>query len=243
MWLMKVYRPLSGFGIAALLLLVPLPLVQAGISTTRTRVPDQRKGAGSRGESCLVDNQRTSVALAPRNNTSLTISPYPRLMWAVPATRNAEVEVKLASVGQSRQPSKLLYSARFPAPTTAGMLRLEVPATVGLSPLQVGTMYRWTVTLVCDPLSPDRNITFNSLLQRVEPSAALAQELRSAQGVKRAEVLAQNGIWIDSLGQLLELRCAEPKNAAVQRSLRSLLQSVELEEVAEQPLLGGGCAP
>ncbi len=220
------------------LLLGTLPsFAGVGLTSTRTGKPDQRRGTGSRGaSSCWVDDKKTSAALVPERNVALTLSAYPRLIWAMPALQKADVKVRVTDTT-----AKLVHETSFPAARTAGILNLQVPDALGLQPLAIGGTYNWSVNILCDAFSPDTGRKFTTQIQRVATSPALAKSLAQVQGLERVSLLARNGIWVDALAELVDLRCQDPKNPKIQQAWSDLLKSVALEEAVPLPLLGATC--
>lgn len=239
-------QPTLGLGGLAVLVLGGI-LLHANLATanlTSTKgAPDQRRGAGSRGETCIVSQANAPDALwalTPRSNISLTTTAYPTFYWSTPPTRSgAELEFQLL---ESARPGRLalpIYTAKFPAPPTGGIVGLSLPKNLGLAGLAAGKSYRWSVALNCDSLNPERNMvfTFSSVVQRIATSPTLTQQLERAKTPEeRAKVYASSGVWLESLKDLAPSQCS-PSGVKSREGWSSLLKSVGLEQVSGQPLL------
>jgi hypothetical protein len=69
------------------------------------------------------------------------------------------------------------------------------------------------------------------------PAAPLANQLDRSTASERAVFFANHGIWYDALTTLAELHLANPNDRSIGASWHSLMQSVGLAEMADQPLL------
>jgi hypothetical protein len=220
-------------------------LAGVNLTSSRSGKPDQRRGAGSRGpKSCFVDSTKTSAALAPENNVGLTLSASPQLLLALPTTLKAGMKVRVTSTTTRTTtpsaPTKFVYEASFPAPPTAGVVSIQVPDSLGLEPLAVGGTYNVSVTLACEPSTSESEVahkTFTTRIQRIAPPLALTKSLEGVKGLDHVGLLARNGIWVDALAELSDLRCRDPKNPKVQQAWLDLLKSVDLAEAATLPFL------
>jgi hypothetical protein len=127
---------------------------------------------------------------------------------------------------------------------TAGIASLELPQNANIPPLEVGKDYQWYVEIVCVPRKVgqsasedlDRTMLVYGTVQRVALNPALADQLAKATPRDRVQLFAKNGLWFDALSALADLRC-DAKNTAAISAWTSLLRSVKLDAVAEQPLL------
>jgi Ran GTPase-activating protein (RanGAP) involved in mRNA processing and transport len=72
-------------------------------------------------------------------------------------------------------------------------------------------------------------------VRRVEPSAKLISQLKQANPLQKAVIYAKNGIWVESISTLAQLRREYPQNLRVMDYWRSLLKSVDLQDISQQP--------
>lgn len=197
--------------------------------------PGRRESAGTRG--CGFGNPANLIALMPTANIGLTSDAYPRFYWYMPVSQAQFVEFTLTRVGEPDTDMTTLYTSRLAVTGEAGIASLSLPATAGLPPLQEGDRYRWQVAAFCNPDSENGDLQITGWVQYQPPSAALATVLSTATAADQATLYARNGYWFDAVDQLATLQAATPEDAALQARWVELLQSVGLDNLAQQPLL------
>jgi hypothetical protein len=192
--------------------------------------PGRREGGGTRG-GCLAQ-QPSLTALMPTTNSGLTVTERPTFFWYVPQTAAAAEFVLLD------QANAEVYKTTVSVPVQAGVIGVSLPAST--TALAVGKSYRWYFSLICDPLDRSADVFTSGWVQRIQPSAGLSQELASATAAEKPKIYAKYGIWYEALAELVKLRHSQPQNAALLNQWQTLLQSVGLERLADQPLLEQG---
>ncbi|MBF2003731.1 MAG: DUF928 domain-containing protein [Synechococcales cyanobacterium C42_A2020_086] len=198
-------------------------------------LPGRREGGGTRG-ACLPaqspqPNSLPLTAMIPNTNFGLTIAEYPTLFWYVPENSAAAAEfILLDHTGTE------VYQTVVPIAPQPGVIRLQLPRDGSLPPLTVGKDYQWFFALICDPLDRSADVLTEGWIQRVEPSAALVNQLAAAAPETQPTIYARSGIWYEAIATLATLRYAQPDNTELASQWQSLLQSVGLGELANQPL-------
>lgn len=198
-------------------------------------MPGRRQGGGTRGGNC--QGQPALTALMPDTNYGQTLSPHPTWLWYVP--QNSAESIEFVLTDGSRQ----IYKTTVQPPQQPGVVSVSLPSS--LPPLTVGTDYHWYFLLLCDIQDPSGDIFTGGWVRRIEPDAALARQLQTAEEAERLgrgfalrpTLYAQSGIWQDALSTLATLHRQQPENAAITQQWQTLLGSVGLEEFADQPLL------
>lgn len=192
-------------------------------------LPGRREGGGTRGGCAQTSIPLT--ALMPDSNFGRTTAIAPKLYWYVPdaGVENAEF-VLLDQFGNE------VYTATLPVAETEGVIELEIPAENGESLLQQGEDYHWFFSLVCNPLDRSGDIFSEGWIQRVEPDAALNEQLATATPIEQVSIYAQSGIWHDALSTVLDLRRNEPTNTTYETAWQNLLESVGLGAMVDQQL-------
>jgi hypothetical protein len=193
-------------------------------------LPGRREGGGTRGD-CLSSSQRLT-ALMPDTNFGKTIAEYPTFFWYIPDVQPQAAEFVLLDENDNE-----LHRTRFQVTGDSGVISLSLPETAGMPPLEVGKDYHWYFSLVCDDVDRSGDPYTEGWIQRVEPDAALIARLETATARDRPAIYAAAGIWHDALASLADLRRANPQNATFVREWRTLLGSVELANVADQPFV------
>lgn len=219
---------------------VPPPPPNLGAPSGRQR------GGASRGECPNVNKPLTALVPAtqkslgekrgnPALNTfesvwGLTVAAHPTLWFYVPYSLTAKLPIEF--VLQDDQ-GKEVYKTSFKASQTQpGIVSLHLPSTE--KPLEIGKMYHWYFIIDCDPDAPP---LVEGWVQRVAPNPTLASQLQKATPRQRVALYAQQGIWHDALTTLAELRSANSGDAALSNDWVSLLQSVNLEAIATEPIV------
>ena len=126
-----------------------------------------------------------------------------------------------------------VYQTQFTeSGTVPGVVGLQLPPTV--DPLEVGKRYRWFFLIYCNPEEP----TFvEGWVERVELNPTLKNQLDQATTPQqKATVYAEAGVWFEAVTTLAELRRQKPNDQALNAQWLELLQSVDLEAIATEPV-------
>lgn len=191
--------------------------------------PGRREGAGTRG-TCLRGS-KLLMPLTPIDNFSATVSSSPTFFWYVPRTAAQTAEFALLDSND-----QTLYKTIIKLPNTPGIVSLNLPTNVTSSVLTIGKDFHWQLSLLCDPSQPSVNPFVEGVVQRMKPSAALVSQLKKATVHDRPAVYATAGIWQDAIATLAQQRCANPQDPRLAASWSRVLQSVQLEDFAKEPL-------
>ncbi|WP_052128410.1 DUF928 domain-containing protein [Neosynechococcus sphagnicola] len=230
-------RTCIGLSLNALVVVLPLVAVAQQFSPPppgsfkppRSSLPERREGAGTRGPCIKGDKALTPIM--PQTNPALTVSAYPSFFWYVPTT-----PAKIAELVVLDENDQELYKTTLPLTGKPGILSFSMPQT-GTQPLEVGQTYHWQFSIVCSPQEPSENAFVEGWIQRVETTPALLSQLKAAKPRQYAAVYAATGIWDDALTTLAQLRLQRPGDPTVVNDWVTLLKSVELGHLAQEPLL------
>lgn len=199
-------------------------------------LPGRREGGGTRG-SCLR-GQVPLTALMPNSNFAQTTRTNPTFFWYVPPFLAETAEFVLLDENDNE-----LYYTTMQLVEDGGIVSLNLPTVKDadgndVSLLKEGQDYRWYFSLVCDPDDRSGDVFAEGWIQRIQPTPALASRLLSAANERtRATIYAEAGIWHDALATLAELRRSQPGNSTLLSSWTTLLESVDLESIAAEPLI------
>lgn len=178
--------------------------------------PGGRVGGASRGAMAAAT---VSVELvAPADHTGLTTNPSPTLYYFV--SRAVTEPTKLTiSAPMQREP---LVETTIPSPAAAGIQAVRL-ADYRVQ-LQPGVVYAWSISVGFDARSPSRDVVATASIMRSPPDAAVESTVRGAPPQRRANVLAQAGLWYDAVD-------AAAANAAADRHVAfdALLEQVGLK--------------
>ncbi|MBW4617486.1 MAG: DUF928 domain-containing protein [Desmonostoc vinosum HA7617-LM4] len=236
---------------------LPIPTHFASIKFTPPPPPPDRGAAGTRGgtasrsHGCSIDNQ-TITALVPMYEQTvsqrkeefipitkvwgLTNLEHPYFLFFVPYKISSIANIEFVLKEETNNQSQTLYRSFLTPPASPGIIKVDLPTT---TPLQIGKMYQWffKVKVKCNPRQPITLDYVEGWVQRVSQNSALTEQLKQATPQQKVTLYAANGIWYDALMTLAELRFANTKDESLLAKWISLLNSVGLEKLANQPLI------
>lgn len=235
----------------------PLQFV-APVAPNRGRPPGRRQGGASRG-SCDLAGQPPLTALVPFSQSeglldteatdvettglkqqssgsqsadvfSLTVQAHPSFWFFVPySLATTPLEFVLQD-----EDNNTLYQSRLSVDVSVssdrGIIQITLPESVPA--LQPETTYHWYFLAYCDQGEPsfvDGWIARSPLLP--------AESLTGATPREQAIFYAQQGIWQDTVTLLGERYRENVTDMEITRDWESLLQSANLSQLIEQPLV------
>lgn len=198
---------------------------------TREVIPQNREGRTRReGVASCIQGNVPLTALTPVDNVVTTVSGNPSLFWYVPQTR-----ARIATFTLFDHQKNRVYRTFLPLKSKSGVMKLSLPSTVSL---EMGKNYRWQLTLICNPASLQQDVLVEGTIQRTQLSSEQQEELAQAkQSIDKAQVYADAKVWQETITILEQLRREQPNNSMIAENWKELLESVELEAIADQPLL------
>lgn len=210
-------------------------------------VSGRRAGMGSRDNCPAVPTALTAlVPLREEQRVSkqtdksisgivegLTTSERPTFWFYVPYTQDLTASAEFIlqdSAGND------IYRNAIALPPKPGVISVSLPSNASL---QVGKTYRWYLKVRCNQQqTASVPIYVEGDIQRVNLDSRVMQQLEAAVDPRQKVVIyAEEGIWFDSLTMLAQLRQKNPNDASVAWDWQSLLQSVNLDNVATAPLV------
>lgn len=212
--------------------LLALQRRRLGFKVPRLRPSGNLTGGAARGN-CNADGTEKIdvVALMPKTNIALTVAQKPTFFFRVSKTSVQEAKFNLLN----EKGDTIIYDQTFPLTNTGDVMSFTLPDDAPA--LEIGKEYQWELVVNCDPDDPSGNPRVRTAIKRVEPSAILVNKLAQSQLNERPDVYAQEGIWIDALSTLAQLRVANPNDLELQEEWTSLLDSVGLKEIATTPIM------
>lgn len=186
-----------------------------------------RPGGGLNPHNLLSCNSlnHSVRALLPVENPVLTTTDSPTLLFYIPFAAD---QIKFGEFTLLTWPGEQqrLYQVRFTLPKTPGIVSVKLPSQPAL---QAGNYYRWYFQLYCqNGTGTQPDLTVNGMVQRVERTAERERQIRNA----------TPDIWYDALAQVAAQLQLSPQNPELRSNWRSLLQTIEAEDLAQAPLLG-----
>jgi len=197
-----------------------------------SRPPVQSGGPRVVRGNCENFPQASFTALVPENKIGRTVSDYPTFFFYLPQP-NAE----LAEFILEDENGNLIYGQALTIKNLSGVIGVSIPANTKVPPLEVGKKYTWVFSLVCDPEDRAGDRVERGVIRRVELSADILGELENADPRRKTFIYAENGIWQEALSNLAAARRANPNEPVFKSDWESLLDSVRLREIAQEPIV------
>jgi hypothetical protein len=182
---------------------------------------------------CTIKDQKNKdlIPLLPKSKIGRTISEYPIFFLYLPKT-----EAKVAEFVLQDDKGNQIYQTTLNINNSSGVIGISIPTNQNISPLQIDKNYGWSVSLICDPEDRSKDVFEKRTVRRVEVSADIRSQLQKADPRLKAVIYAQTGIWQDALSTLVAARRANPNDADLAADWKILLDSVNLGEIAAEPI-------
>ncbi len=198
--------------------------------------PSQREGAASRGGLCVRVNKRLTalVPLVQKTANSKivlgkTAAERPSFWFYVPYALSPDHAVEFIlqdEVGQD------LYQAKLKASETSpGVVWFELPGTAPA--LEVGKQYHWFFSVYCNQEEP---IVVEGWVERVALNPSLLPQLEQATLREKVALYQKADLWHEAIATLAQLRRQNPEDAKLKAEWSSLLQSIDLNAIAPEPI-------
>lgn len=159
-----------------------------------------------------------------------TTDPSPSLWFYVPYSLTPKLPIRF--VLQDEADNYVYPETPFiVSQASPGIIKFPFPST---TPLQIGKMYHWWFGIDC---TADNPIYIDGWIQRVSIQPELKSQLAQATPRQQAALYAANGIWYDAIAKLAERRTAQPDDIALKNDWVSLLNSVHLDAIANEPII------
>ena len=201
------------------------PISQAIFELPPPPIPDTPKGnrtpGGSRGD-CKQANKQTDkllTALVPQKSTQgLTTAEHPVFWFYIPDTAEGIHSIEFSLHDQDEKTT--LYRTSLQLSKTPGVIGIPLPPSPEHS-LKLNESYHWRLIVNCDQKETSENVLeLDGWVTRVQQSP-------NFQGV----------IWYDELTNRAKRYLLEPQNPEVKKAWAELLKSVDLEGLAQAPVV------
>jgi hypothetical protein len=204
--------------------------------------PPQRGIAGNRAAAASRDNcpqvVRPLTALVPkyqeRRVWGLTQMERPTFWFYVPYTKNSIVDMSFMLQDESNPTdTKIIYENSQISPARSpGLMKVVLPSSI--QPLATNKPYHWFLKLNMSCRSGQRPLFVDGWVQRVELDRHLNVQLERATPAAKVALYAENGLWYDALATLANLRFAKPQDPASNQDWQTLLDAIDLGDLASQ---------
>ncbi|MDX2215154.1 MAG: DUF928 domain-containing protein [Oculatellaceae cyanobacterium bins.114] len=210
------------------------------VRPSRARTPGISRGA------CTVNGTPIAMTpLVPRVNPRTeaqglieiesTVSPRPTFFVHLPQNQALGAEFTLTDDAQDEFDRQTLYYTTFSPSRQAGVIGITLPAEA--PELEVGKTYHWSLRLQCDPVDRSGDVLVEGWIQREALDTVLSRQIERTSVRNRPLLYARAGIWQDTVATLAQLRLQNRDDLAVSADWLSLLNSVNLNAIAQEPIL------
>jgi len=207
---------------------LPQQALAQNSNQSRQGIPGRRVGGGTRSNSSL-----TLVALVPNNNQGLTASENPTLFFYVSQTPKPQM-AEFVLMDENEQP---VYETQFTTEGNSGLIGVNLAARKLKQPLEIGKVYRWYFAIVPDKSDRRTDIYVTGWIQKTQVNQQLDSQLKNATPLDRVALYKANNFWYDAIATLVELRKSRTLNPDVENKWAALLQSVNLDTIAQEPVV------
>ena len=190
--------------------------------------PKRTAGGASRGECQVSPATDNLTALIPNTSHALTVSASPTFWFYVPytLTQNHAAELVIKDSEEN-----FIYHNKFSGKDIdRGITRIAVPNSVELATNQ---NYDWYFVIYCDEQNQDKFVYVNGSVKRVENPVRL-ERLNQVDREAELSLYTQAKIWHDALDLVATKLETEPHNPQTQENWFELLESVDLEHLADR---------
>ncbi|MBD1809832.1 DUF928 domain-containing protein [Microcoleus sp. FACHB-SPT15] len=203
--------------------------------------PVNRQQGATRGP-CMTKASKPLIALVPVDGAGETMAENPTVFWYMPEI-SADAPAPAVEFVLKDANDQEIYTAEYTLTTSAqgvvgapGIMSLSVS---NLYPLEMGREYHWELTLMCNSKDSDRSedLTVFGMLKRVAPDPNLALRVQQASPQERVGLYADKKLWYETVAALVELRRDRPYDSNITAAWRTLLSSVGLEVIAQEPVI------
>ncbi|MEH2273903.1 MAG: DUF928 domain-containing protein [Nostoc sp.] len=197
------------------------------------------RGGAKRGEPICPLTKPKLTALVPFTKSDEVINVWgqttlqrPSWFFYVPYTKNSPYEVEFVLQDQD---SNEISRPPIALPDKPGVIRVSLPSTAPA--LALNKQYRWFFTINCNKQTISPPTFVEGVIVRVELNPTVVKKLQTPELLKQYAIYAENGIWYDALTILAQLRQKNPKDATLQAEWRHLLDQIDLDDIAAEPIL------
>lgn len=163
----------------------------------------------------------------------LTTSERPTFWFYVPYTQdlaNSSAKFILQdSTGTN------IYEDAIALPSKPSIIGISLPSTASL---EVDKTYRWYLKVRCNQETASIPVYVEGDIKRINLDEHVMQQLEAAiQPRQKIIIYAEKGIWFDALNMLAQIRIYNSNDAYIEKDWQSLLQSINLDNIATMPLI------
>ncbi|WP_375477341.1 DUF928 domain-containing protein [uncultured Nostoc sp.] len=163
----------------------------------------------------------------------LTTLERPTFWFYIPYTKdlsNSSAEFSLQDSAEND-----VYRNAIALPSKPSIIGISLPNTASL---EIDKTYHWYLKVRCNQETASIPVYVEGDIKRINLDARVIQQLKAANEPRQKTIIyAEKGIWFDALNMLTQLRISNYNNASLQKDWQSLLQSINLDNIATMPLI------
>lgn len=218
--------------------------------TSLSPVSGRRAGMGSRDNCPAVPTPLTALVpfqeeqkekVGEQKNKSiigivegLTTSERPTFWFYIPYTKDLSNSSAEFSLQDSTEND--VYRNAIALPSKPSVIGISLPNTA--ASLEVDKTYRWHLKIHCNKEAASIPLYVEGNIKRINLDDRVIQQIEAANEPRQKIIIyAEKGIWFDALNMLAEIRISNYKDASVEEDWQSLLQSINLDNIATMPLM------
>jgi hypothetical protein len=171
----------------------------------------------------------------------LTTAKYPRFFLFVPKTTARVADFALYKLRDDRKNSRptyqSIYQTKINITGQPGVTGISVPTNSTTPALEIARNYYWRLSLICNSQDRSKDIPVKGWVQRVSLTQTVDGQLKRLSPRDRLSIYSRYGIWFDALTTLADLRSCHPNDKSLFNSWTNLLEAVQLQSYAQQPLM------
>ena len=195
------------------------PTTKAGKTRDSKKCPQDDDYPNGLSLTALIPNPEID-----KNKVQLTVAKSLQLFVYIPPT---SAELMQIFIKKEDGVTDIYRTEPINIPAKSGVISISIPQTK--AKLEIGKNYRWIVRVICNPNKRRDDLRVSGWLRRIEPNSHLANQLKNAEKTEYPSIYASNGIWLDAVKNLAELRLAEPNNLELENEWKELLESAGLQ--------------
>ncbi|MEH1816817.1 MAG: DUF928 domain-containing protein [Nostoc sp.] len=210
-------------------------------------VSGRRAGMGSRDNCPAVSTSLTALVpfqeeqkVGKQTNNSivgtvegLTTLERPTFWFYIPYTKdlsNSSAEFSLQDSAEND-----VYRNAIALPSEPSIVGISLPSTASL---KVDKTYRWYLKVRCSQETASIPVYVEGDIKKINLDSRVIQQIEAANEPRQKIIIyAEKGIWFDALNLLAEIHISNYKDASVEEDWQSLLQSINLDNIATMPLI------
>jgi len=188
--------------------------------------PVNRVAGGTRGTG---DGPSPVLCVLVPDHTGFTFQKQPSLYYFLSET--VKYPIELTIIEEKDDVIQPILETPIALPEAPGIQFIHL-ADFDIH-LQKDISYKWHVSIIPDSDSRAKDTLAWGRIERVECPSELQNTIHETNNAKLTSILAKAGIWYDAFSEISNLIENDPRNPLWRKQRASLLEQVELQQVAQ----------